>query len=256
MNNSYDHYELELYHHGIKGQKWGVRRTAEQLGHYVKRKLTRKTMDERIKAQEEKNRLTAAKVQAQENKNRLAEAKNAYKVARAKTARDVETAESEEALTRESRKRTVRDLKQDQRDRRDQLRKELTGNEGATNKSDSQKTDGRDEKSTSSALNNKTELIRSGNKQALQTYGGSLTNAEMREAIERIELNNRLSSIDSRRRQEVINKYSGYLNTTVNTAQNIIKGYNAFANVMNTFSSKEFKTIPGGGDGKKKKKKE
>lgn len=23
----------ELYHHGIKGQKWGVRRTPEQLGH-------------------------------------------------------------------------------------------------------------------------------------------------------------------------------------------------------------------------------
>lgn len=23
----------ELYHHGIKGQKWGIRRTPEQLGH-------------------------------------------------------------------------------------------------------------------------------------------------------------------------------------------------------------------------------
>lgn len=27
------HYSSELYHHGIKGQKWGVRRTPEQLGH-------------------------------------------------------------------------------------------------------------------------------------------------------------------------------------------------------------------------------
>lgn len=27
----------ELYHHGIKGQKWGVRRTPEQLGHKVAR---------------------------------------------------------------------------------------------------------------------------------------------------------------------------------------------------------------------------
>lgn len=26
----------ELYHHGIKGQKWGVRRTAEELGHVTK----------------------------------------------------------------------------------------------------------------------------------------------------------------------------------------------------------------------------
>ena len=26
----------ELYHHGIKGQRWGVRRTAEELGHITK----------------------------------------------------------------------------------------------------------------------------------------------------------------------------------------------------------------------------
>jgi hypothetical protein len=28
----------ELYHHGVKGQKWGVRRTPEQLGHKVSSK--------------------------------------------------------------------------------------------------------------------------------------------------------------------------------------------------------------------------
>lgn len=27
----------ELYHHGIKGQRWGVRRTPEQLGYNKKR---------------------------------------------------------------------------------------------------------------------------------------------------------------------------------------------------------------------------
>lgn len=27
--------DYELYHHGIKGQKWGVRRTAAQLGHRI-----------------------------------------------------------------------------------------------------------------------------------------------------------------------------------------------------------------------------
>ena len=25
----------EIWHHGIKGQRWGVRRTPEQLGHVV-----------------------------------------------------------------------------------------------------------------------------------------------------------------------------------------------------------------------------
>lgn len=31
-----EEYKYELYHYGIKGMKWGVRRTAAQLGHVVK----------------------------------------------------------------------------------------------------------------------------------------------------------------------------------------------------------------------------
>lgn len=31
-----------IYHYGIKGMKWGIRRTAEQLGHKVKSKFSRK----------------------------------------------------------------------------------------------------------------------------------------------------------------------------------------------------------------------
>lgn len=40
----------ELYHHGIKGQKWGVRRTAAQLGHRVAgaAKTTSKTIGKRV----------------------------------------------------------------------------------------------------------------------------------------------------------------------------------------------------------------
>lgn len=35
----------EIYHHGIKGQKWGVRRSPEQLGHTAAKKPVEKLLD-------------------------------------------------------------------------------------------------------------------------------------------------------------------------------------------------------------------
>lgn len=59
----------ELYHHGIKGQKWGVRRTPAQLGHVVSRgakkvkSMVRKSQAKRKakKAAEEKEKREEAK---------------------------------------------------------------------------------------------------------------------------------------------------------------------------------------------------
>lgn len=42
-------YHNELYHHGIKGQKWGVRRTPEQLGHRKKSETDKSTTKEKAK---------------------------------------------------------------------------------------------------------------------------------------------------------------------------------------------------------------
>lgn len=35
-------YNYELYHHGIKGMKWGIRRTAAQLGHPIRTRRIKK----------------------------------------------------------------------------------------------------------------------------------------------------------------------------------------------------------------------
>lgn len=46
--------ELYLEHHGVKGQKWGVRRTPAQLGHKEPGRLSR--LRQRIKAAQKKSR--------------------------------------------------------------------------------------------------------------------------------------------------------------------------------------------------------
>ncbi len=61
----YNYYSYdELYHHGIKGMKWGVRRTAAQLGHYVRSKKTarkRKAALEKARKTKAANQKAAAK---------------------------------------------------------------------------------------------------------------------------------------------------------------------------------------------------
>ena len=49
--------EYELYHHGVKGMKWGVRRTKAQLGHKVSKfvKKTKKSVDAAIEKKKAKD---------------------------------------------------------------------------------------------------------------------------------------------------------------------------------------------------------
>lgn len=47
----------ELYHYGVKGMKWGVRRTAEQLGHIVKKgasAIAKKASESREKSRQKR----------------------------------------------------------------------------------------------------------------------------------------------------------------------------------------------------------
>lgn len=60
----------ELAHHGIKGMKWGIRRTAEQLGHIIKRRKAKKAA---AKAEAEKKKAAAKKAEEEAAAKKKAE---------------------------------------------------------------------------------------------------------------------------------------------------------------------------------------
>lgn len=64
MDYIYDPNTGELYHHGIKGMKWGIRRTPAQLGHVIKRRKAKKAAN---KAEAEKKK-AEAKVKTKEER--------------------------------------------------------------------------------------------------------------------------------------------------------------------------------------------
>ena len=65
--------EYELYHHGIKGQKWGIRRTAAQLGHRVAKAA--KTAGKAVGKGASKAGKAAKKVAVAKAKQTIAESK-------------------------------------------------------------------------------------------------------------------------------------------------------------------------------------
>ena len=67
-------YEVYLCHHGIKGMKWGVRRTAAQLGHVVKKSY------KAVKGAVEKGKAKKAAKKAEEEKQRRAKITSSRKL--------------------------------------------------------------------------------------------------------------------------------------------------------------------------------
>ena len=64
-------WKAELYHYGIKGMKWGVRRTPEQLRHKNPRRTIEKTQDEQKKAEMRRASKNRRLLSTEEIRNRI-----------------------------------------------------------------------------------------------------------------------------------------------------------------------------------------
>ena len=107
--------EYELYHHGIKGQKWGIRRTAAQLGHYAARKIvdaSKKTGKAAGKQASKAKRAIVAKARQDVKEQKE---KNYYKKLHKKKLSDMTDKEIEDLTKRVKAEANLKDAKYESR---------------------------------------------------------------------------------------------------------------------------------------------
>lgn len=95
------------------------------------------------------------------------------------------------------------------------------------------------------------EIIRSGDMNKIIKNKDKLTNAQFKEAVDRMDLERRLQGVSNAQKQDALDTYrrfAGFVNTTANLAKDGISTYNSAASVMNTFMGKDWKIISVKGD--------
>ena len=98
------------------------------------------------------------------------------------------------------------------------------------------------------------EIIRSGDMNKIIKNKDKLTNAQFKEAVDRMDLERRLQGVSNAQKQDALDTYkrfAGFVNTTANLAKDGISAYNSAASVMNTFAGKDWKIINVKGSGDK-----
>lgn len=99
------------------------------------------------------------------------------------------------------------------------------------------------------------EVVNSGSAKKVLKNKNSLTTQDLKEAIDRIEKEQRLSDISSAQNRTKVEQFFKKLDTTTRYVDTSIKAYNQFAGISNALAGTQYKTISTGGGNKKKPKK-
>lgn len=211
----------ELYHHGILGMRWGVRRFQRKDGTWTNAGKKRREMSpdakkrantkNEIKNLESKGKLDTAKsnlkITKAQNKAAVQEAKSGVKTLRGKIA---DKAKAAAVAAKDAAKAKVEERKV--------AKKEATAE----------------------------EIIRSGDMKKILQNKDKLTNEQLKAAADRMDLEQRLSGIDAKKKQDAVNTYKRFadvVGTTANLTSNGIVVYNNLSKILATAGITELPLI-------------
>jgi len=203
----------ELYHHGIKGQKWGIRRFQNPDGtwKFAGKKRRRLSADAQARADRK------TEIKNLKSKSDLDTAKASYKVTKERNKQAVKAAKADTTSIGKKIKGAVKD----QIEKKKAQKKEATAD----------------------------EIIRSGDLNKVIKNKDKLTNEQLNDAIRRMELEQKLSDVSAKKKQSGVDAYKRFadtVSTTANMTSNGITIYNNVAKVLNAFTDKELPTIGSG----------
>lgn len=217
----------ELEHSGKRGMHWGERNYQRKDGTWTPlglrlRRAREGTPDSKRKASPDAQKRADRKneIKNLQSKAELDNAKTAYKINKAQNKSAVQTAKAGAASIGNKIKEAAK--------KASETRKEKKREESVE------------------------EIVRSGDMKKILQSKTKLTDDELRAAVQRLQLEQQLSSVSDKKKQSALDAYkrvADVVGTTANLTKNGISIYNNIASVLNTFTDSDLMIVKVGKEG-------
>lgn len=215
----------ELYHHGILGMRWGVRRFQRKDGTWTNAGKKRREMSPDAK----KRANTKNEIKNLESKGKLDTAKSNLKITKAQNKAAVQEARSGVQTVGKK------------------ISSKLKSGVDTAKKAVKQKVEEKKEAKREETVD---EIIRSGDMNKLLKNKMKLSNDEFREAVDRMDMERRLNNIDAQKKQDAVNTYKRFADVVGTTANLSTNGINIYNNVSKVLSAMGVADLPQVGEKK------
>jgi hypothetical protein len=217
----------DIYHHGILGMRWGIRRFqpylhgkhGKEIGDAAKVKSRRKSVAAKWR---EKQKTKAKNIAAKEQ---VTKAKTKAALEEYESKQAIKNAKQQSKILAALNKASLKKAKDIGKEKKERFRKPSKEDE---------------------YRNKLVEAINSGNAKKVAKYKAGMSDKEIRRAIDRISLENDLTSATNRQKQLALDKlsrFTGYASNIANMTTSAVNIYNNIAGASNALRGTEYKLI-------------
>ena len=225
-----DEVSTELYHHGILGMRWGIRRFqpylhgahGKEVGEAARVKPRRKSLAARWR---DKQRTKAKNIAAAENVTKANTKANRSKLEEYKSKEALKQAKAEAKIAREVNKASMKKAKE--------LSKTKKEKPGKPSKEEEYR-------------NKLAEAIKSGDARKVAKYKAGMSDSEIQRAIDRINLENQLDYASNQQKMNKFQKFdriARYAQTGANLTTSAVNIYNNLAGASNALRGTDLPLI-------------